>query len=101
MTMITRPASDKRELLSRHFLLKDLDVRTLDRIVHYSLVRSVSEGSVILSQGILASVLNGIFPAGVRFFNNSPKNREILLNILEPVPLFAEIALLAYPPGRA
>jgi len=92
MIMIPRPASDKRELLSRHFLLKDLDVRTLDRIVHYSLVRSVSEGSVIFSQGDLGECLYGILRGRVRIFNNSPENREILLNILEPGALFGEIA---------
>ncbi|TMJ32441.1 MAG: Crp/Fnr family transcriptional regulator [Alphaproteobacteria bacterium] len=101
MTMITRPASDKRELLSRHFLLKDLDVRTLDRIVHYSLVRSVSEGSVIFSQGDLGECLYGILRGRVRIFNNSPENREILLNILEPGALFGEIALLDDRPRTA
>jgi CRP/FNR family cyclic AMP-dependent transcriptional regulator len=101
MTMITRPVSDKRELLSRHFLLRDLDVRTLDRIVQYSLVRTVPEGSIIFRQGDPGNCLYGILRGRVRIFNISPENREILLNILEPGALFGEIALLDDRPRTA
>lgn len=40
--MLARPVNNKRELLSRHFFLRDFDVHTLDRIVQYSVVRTVS-----------------------------------------------------------
>jgi CRP/FNR family cyclic AMP-dependent transcriptional regulator len=101
MIMITRPIIDKRELLSRHFLLQDLNVRTLDRIVHYSLVRTVPQGSIIFRQGDPGDCLIGILRGRVRIFNISAKNREVLLNILDSGALFGEIALLDDRPRTA
>jgi CRP-like cAMP-binding protein len=95
--MVVR-AADKRELLSRHFLLQNLDVRTLDRIVHYSVVKTVAEGETIFRQGDPGECLYGVLRGRVRIFNINPnvnmENREILLNILEPGALFGEIALI-------
>jgi CRP/FNR family cyclic AMP-dependent transcriptional regulator len=101
MIMITRPIIDKRELLSRHFLLQDLNVRTLDRIVHYSLVRTVPQGSIIFRQGDPGDCLIGILRGRVRIFNISAENREVLLNILDSGALFGEIALLDDRPRTA
>jgi CRP/FNR family transcriptional regulator, cyclic AMP receptor protein len=101
MNRISRSLSEKRELLSRHFLLKGLDTRTLDRIVHYSLVKPVPEDAIIFSQGDSGDCLYGILRGRVRIFTNSHENREILLNILEPGALFGEIALLDERPRTA
>lgn len=91
-------AANKRELLSRHFLLQNLDARTLDRIVHYSVVKVVAEGETIFRQGDAGECLYGILRGRVRIYNVSQnvaaENREILLNILEPGALFGEIALI-------
>jgi CRP/FNR family cyclic AMP-dependent transcriptional regulator len=92
--MTAQLASDKRELLSRHFLLRDLDNRTLDRIVQYSVVKKVEEGAVIFRQGDRGDCLYGILRGQVRIFNIGAENREILLNILLPGSLFGEIALI-------
>jgi len=99
--MAARSLSEKRELLSRHFLLQDLDVRTLDRIAQYSLVRIAPEGSVIFRQGDPGDCLFGILSGQVRIFTVSHEAREILLNILEPGALFGEIALLDERPRTA
>jgi CRP/FNR family cyclic AMP-dependent transcriptional regulator len=101
MIAITRPVSDKRDLLMRHFLLQDLDGRTLDRIVSYSLVKTYSEGSIIFNQGDPGECLNGVLSGRVRIYNINAEKREILLNILEPGALFGEIALLDDRPRTA
>jgi CRP-like cAMP-binding protein len=99
--MITQSANDKRELLSRHFLLRNLDGRTLDRIVQYSVVKKVSADAVICRQGDPGDCLYGILRGQVRIFNIGAENREILLNILLPGSLFGEIALIDDRPRTA
>jgi CRP-like cAMP-binding protein len=99
--MATQLANDKRELLSRHFLLRGLDVRTLDRLVQYSVVKKVAAGSVICHQGDPGDCLYGILRGQVRIFNIGTENREILLNILLPGSLFGEIALIDDRPRTA
>jgi len=99
--MSTQLSNDKRELLSRHFLLRDLDRRTLDRIVQYSVVKKLPAGAVICRQGDPGDCLYGILRGQVRIFNIGAENREILLNILLPGSLFGEIALIDDRPRTA
>jgi CRP/FNR family cyclic AMP-dependent transcriptional regulator len=99
--MATQLANDKRELLSRHFLLRGLDARTLDRLVQYSVVKKVAAGAVIFHQGDPGDCLYGILRGQVRIFNIGAENREILLNILLPGSLFGEIALIDDRPRTA
>jgi CRP-like cAMP-binding protein len=99
--MTTQLANDKRELLSRHFLLRGLDGRTLDRLVQYSVVKKVPVGAVICHQGDPGDCLYGILRGQVRIFNIGAENREILLNILLPGSLFGEIALIDDRPRTA
>jgi CRP-like cAMP-binding protein len=101
MQMTNQLAKDKRELLSRHFLLRDLDTRTLDRIVQYSVVKKVPGGAVICRQGDPGDCLYGILKGQVRIFNIGAEDREILLNIMLPGSLFGEIALIDDRPRTA
>jgi CRP-like cAMP-binding protein len=99
--MTNQLAKDKRELLSRHFLLRDLDSRTLDRIAQYSVVKKVPAGAVICRQGDPGDCLYGILKGQVRIFNIGTEDREILLNIMLPGSLFGEIALIDDRPRTA
>jgi CRP/FNR family transcriptional regulator, cyclic AMP receptor protein len=92
---------NKRELLSKHFLLRDIDAHTLDRILQYSVTKKLPADSVIFQEGDPGDCLYGILCGQVRIFNMGPKRREILLNILQAGNLFGEIALIDDRPRTA
>ncbi len=101
MSASPKPARDIRAVLSKHFLLRGLDARTIDRIVNYSRVKAVPEGTLLCRQGDSGDCLFGILSGRVRIYIHGHDNREVLLNILEAGALFGEIALLDARPRTA
>lgn len=94
-------ANNKRVLISQHFLLRNLDSQTLDRILQYSVIKKIAAGSVVFREGDPGDCLYGILSGQVRIFNIGTERREILLNILQPGNLFGEVALIDDRPRTA
>src|SRR5260370_26358071 len=88
------PPAIRRQLLSRHFLISTMPEGALDDLVKFTTVPRFQPHRVIFSKGDAGDCLYGILSGRVRIYSNSAEGAEIMLNVMEQVELFGEIALL-------
>ena len=87
-------SAQRRQLLSKHFLISTMPERALDDLVKFSTIARFEPHGEIFGKGDPGDCLYGIRSGRVRIFSASPEGSEIMLNVLEPGELFGEIALL-------
>jgi len=91
---MTVAESQKRSLLSRHFLLAQLAPGELDRVLGIVTERQLKNGQVIFQKGDPGASLMAVLHGRVKIGAYSEDGKEIILNIVEPGQIFGEIALL-------
>ncbi len=93
LVMAAYTLAEKRALLLKHFLFKDLRHAELDRIARFARVESVDGGRVLFRKGDPARSLIGIM-AGKIAITAELDGQQAILNVLGTGELFGEIALL-------
>jgi CRP/FNR family cyclic AMP-dependent transcriptional regulator len=91
---MTVAESQKRSLLSQHFLLSQLAPAELDRVLGMVTERQLKNGQVIFQKGDPGASLMAVLHGRVKIGAYSEDGKEIILNIVEPGQIFGEIALL-------
>jgi CRP/FNR family transcriptional regulator, cyclic AMP receptor protein len=91
---MTVAESQKRSLLSQHFLLAQLAPGELDRVLGMVTERQLKNGQVIFQKGDPGASLMAVLHGRVKIGAYSEDGKEIILNIVEPGQIFGEIALL-------
>jgi CRP/FNR family transcriptional regulator, cyclic AMP receptor protein len=91
---MTVAESQKRSLLSQHFLLGQLAPAELDRVLGMVTERQLKNGQVIFQKGDPGTSLMAVLHGRVKIGAYSEDGKEIILNIVEPGQIFGEIALL-------
>jgi CRP/FNR family cyclic AMP-dependent transcriptional regulator len=91
---MTVAESQKRSLLSQHFLLAQLAPGELDRVLGMVTERQLKNGQVIFQKGDPGMSLMAVLQGRVKIGAYSEDGKEIILNIVEPGQIFGEIALL-------
>lgn len=92
---------DKRTLLARHYLFRDVDGAVVDGLVEIAGSRRIPAGEHLFQKGDDGDALFGVLTGGVAIYAGSPTGREIILNVMEPGDVFGEIALLDGLPRTA
>jgi CRP-like cAMP-binding protein len=92
---------DKRELLTRHPLFRDLPAPAIEKIASYMTRRKVARGKRIFAKGDPGTGLMGVLSGAVRISIDSASGKEVVLNVIRPGEIFGEIALLDGHPRTA
>ncbi|MEM7041333.1 MAG: Crp/Fnr family transcriptional regulator [Pseudomonadota bacterium] len=92
--MTNNEAADRRALLSKHFLLGQLDDSALDTLLTVATERRFTNNQVIFQKGDPGTSMMAVLDGRVRISAYSEDGREIILNMVDPGQLFGEIALL-------
>jgi CRP-like cAMP-binding protein len=91
----------RRELLAKHFLLREADPRTLDQLTAASVVVSYGNRQRIFDKGDDGDRLLGVLAGQVRIYVISSEGRELIMNVIMPGELFGEISLIDGKPRSA
>lgn len=92
---------DKRAMLARHYLFRDLDAKLVERLAEISVTKRLSGGELLFEKGDDGDALFGVLTGNVAIYIGSPTGREVILNVMEPGDVFGEIALLDGLPRTA
>jgi len=87
-------AIDKTELLSTHYLFRDLPGDVIDHIIKLGINRKLSDHETLFLKGDPGDALYGVLAGRVRISASAASGKEIILSIVEPGDVFGEIALL-------
>ncbi len=98
---MTLPAIDKHQLLSTHFLFRDLAPEEIERIAKIGGNKKLAANETLFLKGDPGSALYGVLSGRVRISSSSPDGKEVIISILEPGGVFGEIALLDGMPRTA
>jgi CRP/FNR family transcriptional regulator, cyclic AMP receptor protein len=90
-----------RDLLRRHFLLRDAAADVIDKLIPLATIVAVDAGKDIFLKGDPGYGLYGILAGQVRIYVLGHDSNEVTLNILDPGELFGEIALIDGEPRSA
>jgi CRP-like cAMP-binding protein len=85
---------DKRTLLDRHPVFRDLDRRLIERIVEHAVVRKVKGGTVLFRKGDDGSRLYAVLSGMVRISTGSSAGKDAVFTHILPGEIFGEIAVL-------
>ncbi|MGH8560065.1 MAG: Crp/Fnr family transcriptional regulator [Methylococcales bacterium] len=85
---------DKRDVLSRHFLFRQLLPVEIDRILALTVERRFENGQTIFYKGDEGASMMIVLEGKVRISAMSEDGKEITLNYIEPGGVLGEIALL-------
>ena len=85
---------DKRALLSKCPLFRDLDDHDLDTLVAYARFQRYAAHEVIFRKGDPGYGLMAVLSGRVSISSPSEEGKEVILNIIAPGEVFGEIALL-------
>ncbi len=85
---------EKATLLHTHYLFRDLEGATIERIAAMGTTRRFGDGETIFLKGDAGDALYGVLSGKVRISTSAPSGRELILSILDPGAVFGEIALL-------
>lgn len=85
---------DRRAILDRHFLLRQLEPAALDRMLQMVAERSFKHNQVVFQKGDPGTSMMAVARGRVKISAYSEDGKEIILNIVEPGQIFGEIALL-------
>ncbi len=91
----------RRELLAKHFLLREADPKTLDQLTAASVVVSYGNRQRIFDKGDDGDRLLGVLAGQVRIYVISSEGRELIMNVIMPGELFGEISLIDGKPRSA
>jgi CRP-like cAMP-binding protein len=91
----------RRELLAKHFLLREADPKTLDQLTAASVVVSYGNRQRIFDRGDDGDRLLGVLAGQVRIYVISSEGRELIMNVIMPGELFGEISLIDGKPRSA
>ncbi|OHC74520.1 MAG: hypothetical protein A3G18_11190 [Rhodospirillales bacterium RIFCSPLOWO2_12_FULL_58_28] len=92
---------NKQELLSTHFLFRDMDAAVIERIAKLGVTRKLAANEVLFLKGDPGDALYGVLSGEIKVSISSPDGKEVILSILEPGGVFGEIALLDGMPRTA
>lgn len=98
---MTLPPLNKQELLSTHFLFRDMDAAVIERIAKLGVTRKLDANEVLFLKGDPGDALYGVLSGGIKVSISSTGGREVILSIIEPGGVFGEIALLDGMPRTA
>jgi CRP-like cAMP-binding protein len=87
-------AIDKRELLSTHYLFRDMDEGVIERLVHLGVTRHLEDNENLFLKGDPGDALYGVLAGRIRISASAPSGKEVILSIMEAGDIFGEIALL-------
>jgi CRP/FNR family transcriptional regulator, cyclic AMP receptor protein len=92
---MTSPShEDKRRILEQHFLLGKLSANEIDTLVNYSRVERYAAGDEIFAKGAPGQSMMAVLQGTVRISSISLTGKEIVFNLINPVEIFGEIAVL-------
>jgi CRP/FNR family transcriptional regulator, cyclic AMP receptor protein len=83
-----------KSILSRHFLLGELEPRALDQLLAYGHYRVFPRGEVIFQKGDPGDSLLAVIFGKIRISTISADGQEVVLNVLGAGDVFGEIAFL-------
>ena len=92
---------DRRELLSTHFLFRDLDSEVIEHIAKLGVKCQLGATEVLFFKGDPGDALYGVLSGRIRISTSAPSGKEIILSVMEPGDMFGEIALLDGMPRTA
>ncbi len=87
-------AVDKRSLLSKCALFRDIDDRDLDALAAYARFQRYAAHEVIFRKGDPGHGLMAVVSGRVGISSLSDEGKEVILNMIGPGEVFGEIALL-------
>jgi CRP/FNR family cyclic AMP-dependent transcriptional regulator len=90
----TETVAAGRHSLAQHFLLRELEPATRQRIVGYARTRRYKAGETIFLKGSTGTGMMAVLRGQVRISAPSRQGKEIVLNVINPGEVFGEIALL-------
>jgi len=99
--MSTQTAINKREMLARHFLFRQLLPTEIDAILEMAKDRHFQDGQTIFSSGDSGNSMMIVQSGRVLISALSEEGKEITLNYIEPGGILGEIALLDGKPRCA
>ncbi len=85
---------DKRQLLSAHYLFRDLDAGVIERLVGLGVTRHLEDNENLFLKGDPGDALYGVLAGRIRISASAPSGKEVILSIIEAGDIFGEIALL-------
>lgn len=89
------------ELLKSHYLFKDLAPSSIERIAALGVTRTLGANQPLFSKGDEGDALYGVLHGRIRISAVAPSGKEVILNVINPGEIFAEIALLDGGPRTA
>jgi len=79
-------------------LFSELDIKDLRKISEFSLIKKYDKNDLIFSEGDKYRGFYIVLKGKVKVFKLSPAGRESVINIIQPLELFAEVPLFeGYP----
>src|SRR6266852_2819674 len=87
-------ATEARNPLESHFLLRSLDPAERRGIMGYARNRRFATGETIFLKGSAGTGMMAVIAGQVRISAPSREGKEIVLNVIRPGEVFGEIALL-------
>jgi len=94
-------ATERRELIARHFLLRALPGPALERLAAHARFRSFPAGSIVFHKQDRADSMLVVVEGRVLISASSESGREIVLNLIDEGEVFGEIGLIDGGPRSA
>ena len=88
------PGIDKRQLLSTHYLFRDMEAGVIERLVSLGVTRHLEDDETLFLKGDPGDALYGVLAGRIRISASVPSGKEVILSIMEAGNIFGEIALL-------
>jgi CRP-like cAMP-binding protein len=85
---------DVRNILSQHFLLKQLPPHDLERLAQLATTRKFDPGEAVFLKGDPGNAMMAVLSGRVRICAYSAGGREVVLNVISPGEVFGEIAMI-------
>jgi CRP/FNR family transcriptional regulator, cyclic AMP receptor protein len=89
------------DLLSRHYLFRDLDKGVVERLEALATPCHLSASQTLFLQGDAGDALYGVLSGRIRISSGAAGGKQIFHDIMEPGDIFGEIALIDGLPRTA
>lgn len=90
-----------RDLLRRHFLLRDADRSLIESLVSMASILTLKSGVELFAKGDRGDGLYGVLSGRMRIFVSGADGADVVLNLLGPGELLGEISMIDGQPRSA